>query len=253
MKDLLLNKAKTMLVAMTAVALMAPMQSCDDDDDDIYYPGGVIYNALVTVKPLDGGKQFYMQLDDYTTVQAINITESPYKDKEVRALANISATDMQSDTYDHLVQLNWIDSIRTKDAVPYKMEGYGDDPVEIVNDWTTIAEDGYLTLRFRTLWGRHSNIAHEVNLMLSGDETNPYVVTFYHDAHGDAGTEYGDGMVAFKINDLLPDTNGETVELTVKWNSFSGEKEHKFKYCSRHTTVPFKPGTGGRLDILRLK
>ena len=126
MKDLLLNKAKTMLVAMTAVALMAPMQSCDDDDDDIYYPGGVIYNALVTVKPLDGGKQFYMQLDDYTTVQAINITESPYKDKEVRALANISATDMQSDTYDHLVQLNWIDSIRTKDAVPYKMEGYGD-------------------------------------------------------------------------------------------------------------------------------
>ena len=63
-----MKKAKTMLVAMTAVALMAPMQSCDDDDDDIYYPGGVIYNALVTVKPLDGGKQFYMQLDEYTTV-----------------------------------------------------------------------------------------------------------------------------------------------------------------------------------------
>ena len=30
---------------------------------------------------------------------------------------------------------------------------YGNDPVEILNDWVTIAEDGYLTLRFATRWG----------------------------------------------------------------------------------------------------
>lgn len=33
---------------------------------------------------------------------------------------------------------------------------YGTDPVDMINDWVTIAEDGYLTLRFRTMWGDRS-------------------------------------------------------------------------------------------------
>ena len=43
---------------------------------------------------------------------------------------------------------------------------------------------------------------------------------------------FGDGMVAFNLAQL-PDTQGKVVDLTLKWNSFSGEKSAKFKYCSR--------------------
>ena len=43
-----------------------------------------------------------------------------------------------------------------------------------------------------------------------------------------------DGLIALKL-DSLPDTKGKTVDLTVKWNSFSGGKTAIFKYRSRQT------------------
>ena len=95
----------------------------------------------------------------------------------------------------------------------------------------TNVEDGYLTLHFITRWG-NSGIKHELNLVTGLNEEDPYEVRFAHNAHGD-GTYYeGDGIVAFSLKDL-PDTKGETVKLTLKFESFSGEKTVKFDYCTR--------------------
>ena len=44
-----------------------------------------------------------------------------------------------------------------------------------------------------------------------------------------------DALVAFRLSEL-PDTNGQTVDLKVKWNSFSGPKSTTFKYCTRKET-----------------
>ena len=104
---------------------------------------------------------------------------------------------------------------------------YGKDPVEIVKDWTTVVEDGYLTLRFRTYFGNGKK--HVVNLV-KGD--NPYEVVLHHNASGDTKGLIRDGLVAFRLSDL-PDTQGKTVNLTLKWQSFSGVKTVKFKYKSR--------------------
>lgn len=111
---------------------------------------------------------------------------------------------------------------------------YGSDPVEIVNDWVTIAEDGYLTLRFRTKWG-NSGIAHRVNLLTGVNPDDPYEVEFRHDAEGDDERKWGDGLVAFSLKDL-PDTEGKTVTLKLRWQSYSGMKQANFKFCSRKTT-----------------
>ena len=111
---------------------------------------------------------------------------------------------------------------------------YGTDPVEIVNDWVTIAEDGYLTLRFRTQQGDYQT-KHFVNLLLSENPENPYEVEFRHNAKGDIYGRYADGLVAFKL-DALPDTEGKTVKLKLKWKSFSGEKSAEFDYCTRKKT-----------------
>lgn len=225
------------VIVLTFVSVLA-FVACDDDSYVYYYPSSA--NALVTVKPVDGGN-FCMQLDDSTVVFPYNMKKSPYGDKEVRALASLTPVADVGDTYEpntRYVVVNWIDSILTKDAVLYPTDGnvveYGDDPIEIVRDWVNVAEDGYLTLRFRTRWGKNG-IAHYVNLLTGVNPNDPYEVEFKHNAYGDVNGMTGDAFVAFRLG-TLPDTGGKTVKLTLKYKSFSGEKSIQFDYCSRKSS-----------------
>lgn len=220
---------------MLAFVSVFTISSCDDGDDFVwYYPS--YPNAMVTVKPT-AGNGFYMQLDDSTTLFPTNVTVSPYGDKEVRALVNYTEVKPVNEDYTKSVVINWIDSILTKDAVPYPADGddgeYGSDPIEIVKDWVNIAEDGYLTLRFRTRWGGNG-VAHYVNLLTGVNPDDPYEVEFRHNAFGDVGGVYGDALVAYRLKGL-PDTEGKTVKLTLTYESFSGRKSIQFDYCSRKT------------------
>ena len=168
------------------------------------------------------------------------MASSPFGEKEVRALANIELADEAPQEYDKAVFINWIDSILTKPMAPNLGEEennrtYGNDPVEILNDWVTIAEDGHLTLRFATRWGNGQ--PHFVNLISTQNPDNSYEVEFRHNALGDTEGKMGDALVAFKLDELT-DTQGETVKLKLKWNSFSGEKSAEFDYCTRKATNP---------------
>lgn len=228
-----------LLIAMVVVGALS-LQSCLNDDDNFYYQR--IPNALVTVKA-DADNTLFLQLDDETTLLPTNLSASPFGDKEVRALVNYKEVENPNDKYSKAVHINWIDSILTKPIAPDLGEKndsvYGTDPVEIVNDWVTIAEDGYLTLRFRTVWGDW-NKKHFVNLLLSQNPENPYEVEFRHNAYGDRYGETQDALVAFKLDDL-PDTEGKTVKLKLKWESFSGEKSAEFDYCTRKSVTPQSP------------
>ncbi len=225
----------THLLFTTGILLgMLVLPSCLDDDDDVnrYYP-----NALVTVKEA-ADETVFLQLDDQTTLLPVNITSHPFGSKEVRALVNYDELDDPSQAYDQAVKVNWIDSIRTKSMAPNRGaendEVYGNDPVEIVPDWVTIAEDGYLTLRFRTIWS-HQGITHYVNLIPTNNPANPYEVEFKHNANGDVSGRIGDGLVAFRL-DQLPDTEGETVKLKLIWKSFNADKSMEFDYRTRAAT-----------------
>lgn len=232
-----MKKLRFLLMATVGLFTALTFQSCLDDDDDNYwklrYP-----NALVTVKPVDGGS-FFLQLDDSTTLLPTNLTSSPYGDKEMRALVNFSDVDAPSEGYSKAVRINWIDSILTKPMAPDLGAAndsiYGTDPVDIINDWVTIAEDGYLTLRFRTTWD-YSGKAHFVNLLPSQDPANSYEVEFRHNAYGDIYGREAYGLVAFKL-DSLPDTQGQTVKLKLKWKSYNGDKSAEFNYNSRKSTA----------------
>lgn len=236
---------KTLRLCLSGLAVMAltfVFQSCLDDDDDdgwnLRRP-----TALVTVKPNPENLSFYMQLNDSVLLRPTNIQKSPFGAKEVRALVNytVETVDGESATEGLTlpVTVNWIDSILTKPTAPDlavdNAKTYGTDPVEIINDWVTIAEDGYLTLRFRTNWGYGP--AHLVNLVVWVDEKGNYRADFYHDAKGDLYGQVGDALVAFKL-DALPDTEGRTVDLKLSWNSYSGNKEAIFKYSTRQATQP---------------
>ena len=223
------------VLVLTAGMLLsfALFQSCDNDDNsDLFYP-----NALVTAKTATD-QTFYLQLNEETTLLPTNLKKSPFGGKEVRALVNYREEAGDAAPYSKAIYVNWIDSILTKPTMPNLFDKndsvYGNDPVEIVKDWVTIAEDGYLTLRFRTYWGPYMR-PHRVNLLVNPQGENPYEIEFRHNANNDLMGHVGDALVAFNLKDL-PDTQGKTVKLKLKWRSFSGMKSAEFNYCSRKET-----------------
>lgn len=227
---------KRLLVGVCMAVLMIGAYSCLDDNDNVYplYP-----DALVTVKPTSENS-FFLQLDDKTTLLPVNVQTPPYGDKEVRAFVNYKEVDQDSGVYDKAIHLQRIDSILTKQMAPNLLEKndsvYGTDPVEIMNVFATIAEDGYLTLCFSTVWGGSSK-PHYVNLISTNNPDDPYEVEFRHHAYGDIYGQEGWGYVAFNLNSL-PNTQGETVKLTLKWKSYNGEKSTQFDYTSKRATLP---------------
>lgn len=219
-------------LALLLVAGACTIQSCDNDDDDHYgmiidpYLGA---NAIVTVKTDSTSGLCYLQLNDSVRLLPTGLKQSPFGNKEVRALAMIRYTGELADKNFPCVYVDRLDSIRTKmmsPAVDNMEKVYGNDPLEIVKDWSTVCEDGYLTLRIRTFFGGATT--HTLRLVRTGDDT----VTLYHDANGDTHGSVGDNLIAFRLNDL-PDTGGKYKKFTLKWTSFVGEKRVTFKYKTR--------------------
>lgn len=240
-----LNFGKIFLCAVVLISSLGFVACNDDEDYSKYYP-----TALVTAKTAEDNT-FFMQLDDNTTLLPINIQTSPFGDREVRALVNYDEVKDASGVYDRSVKVNWIDSILTKNIAPdlgeENDEVYGIDPVELVPSWVNIAEDGYLTLHFKTLWG-HTGKAHFVNLISTNNPDNPYELEFRHNAYGDVYGRKGYGLVAFNLSSL-PDTEGETVKLKLIWNSFRGEKSVEFDYCTRKSTASSEKFTTERNQL----
>ena len=224
-----------MILLAMVMMVGVSFSSCSTDDDDeivcVYPPTST---ALVTVKV--NGDSCYFQLDDSTSLKPLNIAK-PYGDKEVRALVGYRLVGKGTASHGPEVIVNWMDSILTKKpvlslgTVAENDRAYGNDAVDIVKDWVTVVEDGYLTLRFRALWGNVK--AHSINLLVGGNPDNPYEVELRHNTNGDPQIKWGDGLVAFNLNQVLPDTHGKKVKLTIKWKSSAGDKSVDFDYTSR--------------------
>lgn len=227
-------KTYNILAAGAVMMAAALFQSCLKDDDRVRY-SDIVPNAVVTVKP-DGDK-FYLQLDDSTVIYPDNVQKSPFGDKEVRAFINYRVISQEAGS--QVGYVNWFRELLTKNTVATQgadkdEASYGNDPVEIVNAFPTVCEDGYLTLRFRTSWGRYGSVQHMVNLITGVDPEDPYTVEFRHNANGDMKDVISDAYVAFRL-DQLPDTKGEKVTLKVKYISPDGYKTIQFKYRTRPT------------------
>lgn len=225
-----MKRIKFLACAICCATAIVSLHSCDNND---YYDYGYMRpTALVTVRPQADGT-FFMQLDDFSVLYPENMSESPFGKKEVRALVNytVNAADEDTRTAYANVNINWIDSIRTKQPVADLGETdnnvtYGTDPIEIVRDWVTVAEDGYLTLRIRTRWGQRCK-PHIINLVQGVNPENPYEFDLHHNAQGDTYGDMGDALIAFNLNDL-PRDNGNEVTIKLNWRSFTGYKSTEF-------------------------
>lgn len=221
-----MNKRITTTLSLLAMAMTILFTSCDNDDDYYVVCPTDLPTAVVTVKPL--GDTFILQLDDSTVLKPVNMVKSPFGEKEVRALVNYNVEKKSQREQD--VHINWMDSIRTKLPVETlgekDKETYGEDPLEIVNDWVTVAEDGYLTLRVRTRWGNAK--VHFLNLVTGTNPENPYDLVLRQDAKGDTTGYMNDALIAFNLRKLMEGAEGDKVKFTLHWKSYSGDKKVDF-------------------------
>ena len=214
---------KKTILAIGLIASSLTLNSCDDNDNNevLRRP-----TALVTVYPSapDG---FFMQLDESTSLVPTNMKASPFGDKKVRALVNYTIEERSYGGNQQSVYVNWIDSIRTKQPVMTQgseeknAKAFGNDPIEIVRDWVSVAEDGYVTLRIRTLWG--GTTKHVINLVSGVNKDNVYEFDLRHNAQGDTNGRMGDALIAFDLNSLWKEHPKE-LKIKLNWLSFSGKK-----------------------------
>lgn len=218
------NNRLTMVMALLMMALTATFTSCDDDD-----MGKMVqHTALVTVKPT--ADSFYLQLNDSVRLEPVNMGVAPYGKREVRALVKYRTEEKLGHL--HKVHVTWLDSIRTKMPEPSmgskNDKVYGHDPIEIVRDWVTVAEDGYLTLRIRMRWGQQ-HVFHYVSLLTDTNPDNHYVLELRHDANGDTYGMMGDALIAFNLRELMPEPSDKPVKFILRWKSYSGDKQAEFE------------------------
>ena len=223
-----MKNLKFLFASMALLLSSAVFVSCDDDDAERVN----VVSALVTVKTDSEGNS-YFQVDKNTVAHLTNVNGKLYEGKEVRALTQFELLNPEeANKGDMQARVFWVDSILTKKTVPSIDEEtdakYGSDPVEVVRTWTTVAEDGYVTLHFFTRWGFGGK--HRVTLVSGVNPENPYEFDFHHDAFGDIYGQIAYGIAAFNIKDIIAQTGVEPKEITINIDSFNGKKTFTLKY-----------------------
>ena len=231
-----MKKLKFLYLALVAFLAAGSFTACNADGE--YHVGDIYPSALVTVKPYANLSGCYLQLDQTTTLYPVNITGLPYGTKPVRALVEYLAVDDDPKDCTQAVRVVQMQEVLTKQMVQWGIltqEELGDDPIEIVKDWVTLVEDGFLTLRFRTT-SSGNGTKHFLNLVKGVNPEDPYELHLRHNANGDTKGNLADGIVAFDLSSLPASLNPEQT-IKVVWTSFSGEKSTEFALCGDDSIV----------------
>ncbi len=197
------------------------------------------YTAIVTVKQNEKGA-IYFQLDENKRLFPQNY-EHPFTGLR-RVICELQETD------GNRCRILWMEFLEQEimtsgmisgpDSAPYDDPPPGgpydfpQDPLDILEDWMTSVEDGFLTLHYSTWWGDGS-VAHAFLLIRGTNPEDPYEVVLSHDRKSDASLEKADALICFDINDL-PSTEGQYVNLRLKWIDCEGKPAAKnFPFKSR--------------------
>lgn len=224
-----------LVLGIALVTLTFP--SCLNDDDS--YSLGDMWGAIATVVP-QGNNSYYLRLDDGKTLWPAASNYPNYAPKaDQRAFIYFTILSDSAQGFSHFIKVAAIHNILTKPIA--KNEGvkndsiYGKNPVHIPSKDDIWVGDGYLNIYFITNWGGQK--AHFINLLQTDAEKNPYELEFRHNAFDDPEITSGASRVAFNLSSL-PDTKGETVDLTIKVKTFDGDKVYTVKYNTDKAKLP---------------
>ena len=189
------------------------------------------YMAIVTVKK-SATDTVYFQLTDDILIYPANYQES-YTRME-RVFCDAVVWERRTGSYPYTCSVEWAEPVE-EGTVTSGSEPQWDgvkDALDVIDDWMTTVEDGYLTVHYDTWWGS-AGVQHSFRLLKGTDPSNPYSLVLLQDSHGDLMEEKFDGLVCFDINSL-PDTGGEYIPLSLKWKSLEGKVlERTFRFKTR--------------------
>ena len=189
-------------------------------DSSYFLPGDrTASQAVGTVKTRDGVR--FIQLDPVSTGFVVNpkeiegISDGTRVYLQYRTVLSPETPDFCTDA----ILVEWatpleqgaVSLLNFEEA--FSADSYqSTDPVDIVPDWITSLEDGFLTLHYTIASGdkRHSFALYRG----MGSPVRFYLV---HDADGDTGKTLKDGIICFPLpmENLIPDGEGETVAISL--------------------------------------
>ena len=212
------------LAALLTVAGCAKMTDYQWDVNPSYQDPGKDPSAedlaIGTLRSKDGVR--YIKLDGTTCSQVMNPeTVSDIKDGtrvflEFRYVVSGSVASFCTDA----ILVEWASPIDQGGVSildfeeSYSAESIGaltySDPMNLVFDWITSLEDGFLTLHYTIPTSGERK--HSFTLYRSMGNRNLYYLI--HNAEGDTKGTLTDGIVCFDVSPLLPQTGEEAVELS---------------------------------------
>lgn len=222
-----MNKLFKLFVIVLAISLGATLVSCSTDSKDT----PAEYLAVATAIPGTGDAGFLLKVDKNTTLRPVNVTKCPFE-KETRVFVRYYEVENQTSSAYKEVNLLAISDMLTKDLAENKgadnAKEYGSDALAIYDDWSTVAEDGYMTIHFCAFFGR-GGITHSINLVDVSDAEHPNKFRLYHNAHNDISLNTTDGYAAFRIFPRSECDKDATIEL--EWDDLSGAvRQVKFQH-----------------------
>ena len=193
--------------------------------------------AVVTLKKDAEG--LYFQMDDQVTAEPLNRSAILF-DGETRCMISYRQVIGQATSpRTWRIVLDWMEPLETFGLEEITQTSYEasipeEDPVDLHPDsWMTVLEDGYLTLHYTVMSGGEK--AHRFRLLYGGNPADPFELRLVHDRCGDPASYPEEGIVAFRLSGL-PDTEGVSVPLTLKYkplNGTSSEATARFDYRTR--------------------
>ena len=163
--------------------------------------------AIGTVRSRDGIR--YIRLDEKSCSQVVNpkeIADIPDGTRVFLQYRYVVAANL-ADFCTEAILVEWASPLDMGE-IRYDMQAHTGDPVDILRDWITCLEDGFLTLHYSVR--ASGNVKHDFSLYPSVES---HTYRLVHDAHGDSKGDLTDGIVCFDVSGVLPDTEGKTVEL----------------------------------------
>ena len=183
--------------------------------------------AIGTLGSKDGDR--YVKLSENTCSKVMNpdvVEDIPDHTRIFLEFRYVVAS-LWSSSYTDAILVEWASPLDVG-VIRYDMMAEACDPVDIVTDWMTSLEDGFLTLHYSI--PTSGSVKHDFSLY-PGADSNSYRLV--HDAHGDLKGAQTDGIVCFDVSAILPKTEGKTVELSFVYIDLNQtEKRLTVDYCS---------------------
>ena len=220
---------KSLFILLCLVA--GVLASCSKSMDDYYpdkpyeytfptgYQVGKTYTAIATLlKSTDGVVYLKVNEDLQIVTEKLDPLWEQVK-APTRVYCQFHLLEKQPPTPYYWAEIEWYEFVAMWDSTVV-LDG-GDAGLDIIDDWMTSLEDGFLTIHYSAWWGR-GNIRHLVFI----EYEKPNTFRLVNNDNGDEKLEKKDALYCLDINFISDHIDKENA-ITIKWKTCAGEQAEK--------------------------